>query len=291
MNSSSTKSIPLRPSRILPLLHFFGAMLVFVLLSLFTAIHSELGHEISAGESSGFAWISANIIKLLWMGLAYLVFVLWLQFRQNRLTSAYVTRMMTVLVWIEGLSIAATAVAIGYAWHVLFPAAHTVLLTSILLQGVLALDPDQLPGLNACIALLQKPQRNVGLFLVLLFSCGAVVVFADPTRNRLLDYVLLDTNFEYFLGNFLPPIFSGLTSLCFGIAMVAILTCSRALRSKLFLKPKFNGISLFALFFFLTTFYAAILLGTLFHAIQWEVSKLHLKPAILQLIKIGRAHV
>jgi len=71
----SAKSLSLKLSRLLPWLHFFGAILVFVLISLFTAIHSELGNEISAGESPGFTWMSANIIKFLWMGLAYLVFV------------------------------------------------------------------------------------------------------------------------------------------------------------------------------------------------------------------------
>jgi len=284
MNLSSVKNIPLRSSRILPWLHFFGAILVFVLISLFTAIHSELGNEISAGESSGFAWIGANIINFLWMGLAYLVFVFGLQYRQNRQTAPHFPRVVIMLVWIEFLSIAALATVLLYARHVFLPAVHTILLISILLQGVLALDHNGLPGMAPCIEVLEKPERNIGLFLALLFFCGAVLVFLDPTWNRALDRILLDTGFEYFLGVFLPPIFSGLTSLWFGIGMVAILIGFRTLRSKLFLKPKFDRISLILPFFFLATFYAAILLGTLSHAIQWELSKLHLTPAILQLI-------
>jgi hypothetical protein len=284
MNSSSTKNLPPRSSQILPWLHFFGAILVFVILSLFTAIHSELGNEISAGESSGFAWISVNIIKLLWVGSGYLVFVFWIQHRQSRIKPLHFPRITAVLVLIEFLSIAAIAIVLFYAWYVFLPAVHTVLLTSILLQGVLALDPNELPGLNAGIALLQKPERNTGLFMVLLFFFGAVLIFIDPTWNPALDRVLLQTDIEYFLGAFLPPIFSGFTSLWFGMALVAILTISRALRSKLFLKLKFEGISLFVPFFFIATFYAVVLLGTLSHAIQWEISKLNLKPAILQLI-------
>ena len=286
MRLFSTKSLPLRPSRILPWLHFFEAILVFVLLSLFTAIHSELGQEISAGESSVFAWSSANIIKLLWIGLAYLVFVFWLQYRQHRLRPPHFARLITVLVWMEWLSVAAIMLALFHTWYVFLPAVHTILLASLLLQGMFALDYDGLPGLNPCIELLQTPERNTGLFLVFLFLFGAALVFFDPTWSRGLDHVLLETGFEYFLGNLLPPIFSGFTSLWFGIGMVAILMASRALRSIGFLKPEFEGISLLVPFFFLATCYAAILLGTLFHAVQWEVSKLHLKSAILQLIML-----
>jgi hypothetical protein len=287
MNSSSTKSLPLRSARILSLLHFFGGMLVFLLLSLFTAIHSELGNQISTGESAGFAWISANITNLLWIGLAYLVFVLWLQLRQNRLRLPIFPRTTVVLALIEFLSIAAIAVALIYAWYVFLPAMHTILLTSILLQGFFALDYNRLPGLKPCLTLLQKPERNIGLFMVLLFFFGAVILFVDPSWNPTLVRELLQTDIEYFLGNFLPPIFSGFTSLWFGIALVAILASSRALGSKLSLKLKFEGIRLFVPFFFIATFYAAVFLGTLFHAIQWEISKLNLKPAILQLVIIG----
>jgi hypothetical protein len=286
MNLFSAKNFSIRFFRLLPWLHFIGAILVFVLISLFTAIHSELGNEISVGESPGFAWISANIIKFLWMGLAYLVFVFWLQYRKSRFTSPHFPRVITVLVGIEILSIAMITAALFYSWYVFLPAVHTVLLTAILLQGVVALNQNGFPGLEPCIALLQKPERNIGFFLVLLFFFGAVIVFADPTWNRVIDPILLDTDVEYFLENILPLFFSGLTSLWFGIGMVTILIGSRALRSKLFLKPKFNKISLLFPFFILATFYAAILLGTLFHAIQWEVSKLHLKPALGQLIML-----
>jgi hypothetical protein len=284
MNLSSAKSLSLRSSRILPWLHFSGAILVFVLISLFTATHSELGNEISAGESAGFAWISANIIKFFWIGLIYLVFVFWFQYRQSRLTSLHFPRVITVLICIEILSIAMITGALFYAWYNFLPVVHTVLLTSILLQGVVALNHNGYPGLEPCITLLQKPERNIWFFLVLLFFFGAAIVFVDPTWNRVPDRILLDTDFEYFLANILPPFFSGLTGLWFGIGMVAILIGYRALRSKLFLKPKLNGISLLFPFFILATFYAVILLGTLFHAIQWEVSNLHLKPALVQLI-------
>ena len=284
MNLFSAKSLSPKPSRLLPWFHFFGAILVFVLISLFTAINSELGNEISAGESPGFAWISANIIKFLWMGLAYLLIVFRYQHRQSRLTSWHFSRVSTVLSGIEFLSIAMIAVALFYAWDGLLPTVTTVLLTSILLQGVVALNHNKFPGIEPCITLLKKPERNIGLFLVFLFFFGALLVFLDPTWNRLPDGVLPDSDFEHFLGFLLPPIFSGITSLWFGIGLVAILIGSRAIRSKLLRKPKFNGLSLLFPFFFLVTGFTVILIGTLFHAIQWKVSGLHLKPALLQLI-------
>jgi len=284
MNLFYAKNPSPKFSQLLPWLHFFGALLVFVLISLFTAIHSELGNEISAGESPGFAWISANIIKLLWMGLAYLVFAFWVQHRENRLTSSHFFRVITVLFGIEFLSIALIAVALFYAWYVFLPTFTTVLLASILLQGVVALNNNKSPRLEPCITLLKKPERNIGLFLAFLFFFGALLVFIDPSWNRLNDSVVPDTGFEHFLGFVLPLIFSGITSLWFGIGLVVILIGSRILRSKLFRKPIFNGLSLLFPFFFLVTGFAVILLGTLFHAIEWKVSGLHLKPALLQLI-------
>ena len=254
MNLWSAKSLSLRSSRILPWLHFIGAILVFVLISLFTAAHSKLGNEISAGESAGFAWISANIIKLLWTGLSYLVFVFWIQYRQRRLTTPHFPRVFTVLIWIEILSITMIAVALFYAWHNFLPFVHTVLLSAILIQGLVSLNHNEFPGLEPCITLLQKPERNIGFFLVLLFFFGAVIVFVDPTWNLVPDRILLDTDYEYFLENILPPFLSGSTSSWFGIGMVAILIGSRALRSKLFLKPKFNRISLLFPFYILATF-------------------------------------
>ena len=284
MNLFSEKNPSLKLSPLLPWLHFFAAILVFVLISLFAAIHSELGNAISAGESPGFAWIGANIIKFFWMGLAYLGFVFWLHHRENRSTSSHLFRMITVLLGLELLSIGIIALALFYEWYVLLPTVTTVLLTSILLQGVVALDRNKSLGLEPSITLLKKPERNIGLFFVFLFFFGAVLVFIDPSWNRLPDDVLPDTDFEYFLRFVLPPIFSGIASLWFGIGLTAVLIGSRTLRSKLLQNPKFNGLSLLLSFFFLVTGFAVILLGTLFHAIQWKVSGLDLKPALLQLI-------
>lgn len=283
MNLSSAKSLFLKSSRILPWLQFIGAILVFALISLFTAIHSELGNEISVGESSSFAWIKTHIIIFLWLGLIYLVSLLWFQYRQSRLMSPHFPHAIKILIRIEIISIAIIIICLFYSWNVFLPVVHTVLLTAILLQGLIAMNHLEFYDLKPCITLLHKPEKNIGVFFVFLFFFGAVIVLINPILNRVLDHVLLDTDFEYVLGNILSLYFSGLTSLWFGIGMVAILVGSRILSSKFFLKPKFNNLNLLSPFIILATFYAAILFSTLFHAIQWKVSNLHLTPAFVQL--------
>ena len=70
-----------RISSLLPWLHILGAALVVVVTALFSAVHSPLGQEISAGESPGFAWIRANIIPCIGFALVYLILVCWLQIK------------------------------------------------------------------------------------------------------------------------------------------------------------------------------------------------------------------
>ena len=72
-----TKYITLlnRLSKVLPWLHLCGACLIFVLVYLFTAIHSQLGHEISAGESPGFAFLGEHLFFLMGLALGYLIVV------------------------------------------------------------------------------------------------------------------------------------------------------------------------------------------------------------------------
>ena len=77
----------IRIDRILPWLHFSGALLVVVLSALFSAVYSTLGQEISAGESPGFAWLRATITTGMGFGLVYLILVCWIQLRQMRQSS------------------------------------------------------------------------------------------------------------------------------------------------------------------------------------------------------------
>ncbi len=62
-----------------PWFKLLGAALAFVLLSLYSAIHSELGNQISTGESPGFSWVRTYTDWLLLLGLAYLILASALQ--------------------------------------------------------------------------------------------------------------------------------------------------------------------------------------------------------------------
>ncbi len=86
----------IRRCRVLPWLHFSAAILVVVTNALFSAVHSPLGQEISAGESPGFAWIRANITPWVGFGLVYLILICWIQLRQMRQSSLAANRWLPI---------------------------------------------------------------------------------------------------------------------------------------------------------------------------------------------------
>ena len=77
--ADKTSVSPLRPSLKLlsfsPWLKLLGSVLAFVTISLYSAIHSELGNQISTGESFLFSWVRTYMAWLLCFGLAYLVLI------------------------------------------------------------------------------------------------------------------------------------------------------------------------------------------------------------------------
>lgn len=211
-----------RISWLLPWLHFLGAVLVVGLSALFSAVHSPLGQEISAGESPGFAWARANLIPCIGFVLIYLILVWRLQIKQLR-QSPPAFRVLSLLVCIEMAGIALIAPFLFFQRTNLLPLVFTVLLVSLLLQGLLSLWRSGLPGPDPEPMVFQKPTANAGLFLILLFVMGAVISFLDPSWRRLSDQVLLDSNLESNLRYLYPPVLSGVTSVWFGIGMLVIL--------------------------------------------------------------------
>ncbi len=138
----------IRIYRILPWLHFSGALLVVVFNALFSAVHSPLGQEISAGESPGFAWIRANITTCIGFGLVYLVLVCWIQLRQMRQSSFGDNRLLPFLVCLQVLSVAAIALMLFFQQTDFLPLVYAVLLISILIQGVIAFRRLGLPDFD-----------------------------------------------------------------------------------------------------------------------------------------------
>ena len=145
-----------RRCRILPWLHFSAAILVVVTNALFSAVHSPLGQEISAGESPGFAWIRANITMYgIWPGLSNLM--CWIQLRQMRQSSLVANRWLPFLICLQVLGIAAIALLLFSQQTDFLPLVYAVLLISILIQGIIAFRRLGLPDLDHQPLTFQKP--------------------------------------------------------------------------------------------------------------------------------------
>jgi arylsulfatase A-like enzyme len=267
--------------RLLPWLHLLGALLVVVFSALFSAVHSPLGQEISAGESPGFAWIRANITTCMGFSLVYLILVIWLQLRQMQ-RSNLTARLLPLLLCLELFSIAAIALLL-FSQHTKFlPLVQFVLLISLLLQGVFTLSFRRAPKIDQQAALFKKSEANAGLFLILLFVFGAAITFLQPSRHRLADAIVLDTNFESLLGHVFPSILSGMTGVWLGIAMLIIIVPINRLFFKLFVNKDF-WLKHFLIFFCLVVSFTGFLFITLYYAISWQIDNLHLKSTVWQL--------
>jgi len=273
----------IRIGRTLPWLHFAGALLVVVLTALFSAVHSPLGQEISAGESPGFAWMRANITTSMGLGLVYLILVCWIQLRQIRHSSITDTRLLSFLVCLQILSVAAIALLLFIQQTDFLSLVYAVLLISTLIQGIIAFRRIGLPGFDYQSVMLQRPGVNAGLFFILLFIFGAVISFLDPSRHRLADQILLDSNFETHLTYVFPSILSGIASVWLGIGMLIIIVGYSRLLSKFYGIQDVKWIIFFLIFFSLVAVFTGFLLLTLFYAISWQINNLHLKSTVWQL--------
>jgi len=278
-------SIPRHPDKyatILPWLHLLGAALVVVVYGLFEAVSSPLGQEISGGESPGFAWLRDHIVPAVAVVLVYLILVCRLQISRMG-TSQPLLRILAVLVCVEVAGIALIAVLLFKQGTGLMSWVQTVVLVTILVQCLLALRSTEPEGPDSEAAVFLKPSASAGLFLVLLFVMGAGISFLDPSWRRMSDQVLLDSEIEYNLRHLFPPTLSGVTSVWFGIGMLAIVLGFNRLRPRLETRP--DGLRFFALvtFFSLVTVFTALLLVTLHYAISWQIDGLNLEFTVWQL--------
>jgi glucan phosphoethanolaminetransferase (alkaline phosphatase superfamily) len=282
--------MPLPPSdsetagsdHILPWLHLSAALLVVVLNALFSAIHSPLGREISAGESPGFAWIRANINLCVALGLVILILVSGLQLRRMRPSSFADNRLLPFLICLEFFCVTAIALLLYSKRTGFLAPVCTILMLSILGQGIVAFRRPGFAGFDHQALMLKKPAANVHLFFILLFISGAAISLLEPSRYRFEGQIVLDSYFESLLGYVFPSILSGITGLWLGIGMLGtILVISR-----LFFKLHGNKdiwLLYFFIFFSSVAFFTGFLLITLYDAISWQINNLHLKSTLWQL--------
>jgi len=287
--ADKTSAAPLRPSLKLlsfsPWLKLLGSVLAFVTISLYSAIHSELGNQISTGESFLFSWVRTYMAWLLCFGLAYLVLIslthhTW--FRLNLNNDPY-PRPMMALEGCEALALAVLALSIFYNWSAAIPWAHLLLQIALLLQVLLTLQFSHAWESGVFLEILDSNEKNPFLFLSFLFLIAAVPTYLDPSWQRLHDYVRLDSGFEYLLCRLLPPLFSGITAVWFGVGILIILMGFRILRRRLPEQTDLGGAISFLPFLIISALYAGICLGLLVKAIDWEINKLGLKGVILPL--------
>jgi len=273
----------IRIYRILPWLHFLGALLVVIVSALISAVHSPLGQEISAGESPGFAWIRAHITICTGFGLAYLVLVCWVQLRQMRQSSFVDNQLLPIWVCLQIFGVAAIALMLFFKTTDFLPWVCAVLLISILIQGIIAFRQLGSSDFDHPSVMLQKPSANLSLFLILLFLFGAVISFFDPSWHRLANQILLDSKFESHLSTVFPAILSGATSVWLGIGMLIIVIVTSRLMTTLYENPDLEWLIAFLIFFSLIAAFSALLFLTLYYAISWQINSLHLKSALWQL--------
>ena len=267
----------------LPWLHLLGAVAVVTLQALYSAVHSELGGAISAGESPGFAWIRSNLHIGMAGAVIYLIGICRIQIsRIIHLTTAY-ARLLKLMVGLEILCIAATVGLVFYQRFDILPPVHTGLLISILIQSIITywtagrIEFDEIPEF------LRAPERGAAHFLILLLFLGAFFAFLDPSSLRMADQIFLDSIWEQRLQFAFPPILAMATTLWFGAGLLVILFCFSGCLPKIMIMQKSTAIITSLLFIAFSAFIMAILFGSLLAAVNWEISKLNLKFTVLQL--------
>ena len=225
MNQTSSTPYPDRFTKLLPWLHLLGAIAIVTLHGLYSAVHSELGREISTGESPGFAWIRDHIHLGMALGVIYLIAVCRLQIPRLPSLSAVNARLLKWCVGLEVLGLAASIVLMFYQRIDILSLVQTGLLISVLIQGIITLRYAERAECAAGLDFFQTPERGVARFLIFLLLFGSVIALLDPSSQRMADHIFLDSDFEDRLRVVFPPILSAITSLWFGVGMLVILFC------------------------------------------------------------------
>jgi glucan phosphoethanolaminetransferase (alkaline phosphatase superfamily) len=282
MSFPPSNSKKTRNYQILPWLHLSAGLVVIVFNALFSAVHSPLGQEISAGESPGFAWIRAHISISMGLGLAFLILVFGIQLRQLRQSSFKNNRLLPFLICLEVFCIAAIALLLYFKRTGFLALVYTILMLSILGQAVIAFRRPGVAGFDHQALMLQKPAANGHLFFILLFIFGATISLLEPSRYRFEGQIVLDSNFESLLAYAFPSILSGITNLWLGIGMLGIIIGISRMLFKLH-GSKDSWTIYFLIFFSSVALFMGFLLITLYYAISWQINNLHLKSTVWQL--------
>lgn len=286
LTSKSSDSPLSQPLKLLSFSHWLklvGSVIAFVTISLYSAIHSELGNQISTGESFLFSWVRTYMAWLLFFGLAYLVLISLMNHVWFRLNRHPFPRQIMVLGGCEAFALAVLFLSIFCNWTAAIPWAHLLLQIALLFQILVTLQLSHGFESRVSFNILDRQENSCFPFLFFLFLLAAVPAYFDPSWMRFSDYVALDSSLEFVLCRILPPLFSGVAAVWFGAGILVILMGFRILRKRLQEKTDFSGAFFLFTFLAISALYSAISLGLLVKAIDWELSKLGLKGVILPL--------
>jgi hypothetical protein len=269
--------------RTVPWLKLLGALLAFVVISLYTAINSELGRPLTSGESPAFSVAKAYAGSLLLFGLGYLLVASGLQVLGFRRLHLRYTRSLQILAGLELLAVGILAVALLLSWDEGLPLGHTLLQSSLIGQFFLITSLFRPSQPISSVELLDLKVQAPFLFLSFLFLLSAVPASLNPSQRHIEDYVQLDSSLEVLLIHILPPLLSGIIGLWFGMATLALLVgCSIVcVRVKACLGE--TRVLNFLPFLSVSGLYTGIFLASLLFVINWELERFNLKGAVAPL--------
>ncbi len=269
--------------RMVPWLKLLGAVLAFVIISLYTAIHSELGRPLTIGESAAFNVAKANPGRLLLLGVGYLWLVLGLQCLCYRRLDLFHKRRFLILAGLELVALGIIAVSVLLGWHGALPLGHTLLQGSLVGQVFLAISLLDLSGRISSVRLLDLKLKTFFPFLFFLFVFAALLVALNPSQRRIEDYVQFDSFFEICLVYLVPPLFSGVIGIWLGTAILALLAGGSALAHWVEAHCQKTRLIEFLPFILVSGLYAGTFLVSLLFVMDWELEKSELKGAMAPL--------
>jgi hypothetical protein len=272
---------------VMPWLHFGSTAPLFLIFSLWAAVHSELGCQISPGESPAFAWVRDHIGPGLGLVLAARLLVVAAQATQVRRFSGRQTLWLRLGAAGEILCMAAVLGGVLLKATVHLPMVATLYLVVVLAQGVgVLLGGSFLSKLRQTASGVHF-SKPTPWFFGGLFLLGGLTAAIEPSWRRMADQILLDTTRETVLHLALPAWIGGAVTLWVGIGLTIGIFLILALKPRSADGSLGGALPFLAVFVFIPGIFSALLLTALVHAVSWQAAALNLKSAGIQLFLIG----
>jgi hypothetical protein len=286
MKPQGTKIPAAAKGSTLPWLHFGSTVPLFLILSLFAAVYSELGRHIAPGESPAFAWVRGHVGLGLGLTLSGRMLVAAFQIGRLRHSKTHLALGLRLSVGTELLCMAAIMGVAYFESGDELPLIATLYLLVVLAQGVGALVqggfPEKLRGAAAGIHPCgPTPWWYGGLFLL-----GGLTAVIEPSWRRMADQTVMDTALEAALHLALPAWIGGVATLWIGIGLAGGAFLFTRLQRRMGNTSVGATLLLMGTLVFIPGLFSALLLAALMHAVSWQATALNLSLAWIQLLSI-----